>query len=458
MIEPAIAGVAGPVLVPGEPGYDEARRVWNGAIDRRPSLIARCRTADDVLAALRFGREHELEIAVRGGAHQVAGHAVCDDGLVIDLSEMRRVEVDPAHRAARAQGGALWGDVDAGTQAHGLATVGGIVSHTGIGGLTLGGGIGWLVRRHGLTADNLLSATVVTAEGDVIAAGDDRNPDLLWGLRGGGGNFGIVVEFEYRLHPVASLLCGPVLWPLEDAAEVLRRYSAWCATAPAEAMTIVALRKAPALPLIPDPIHGRLVCQIGMAFAGDLASGERVLAPLRSVGSPLADLVELRPYAALQTMFDATVPHGWHYYWRSTELNSLDDPAIDLMVEHTARIGSPRTYALLFQLGGAIGDTAEDATAYSHRHARFNLNINGVWTPEQAPERADPETAWTRAFFDAMEPYQVGVYVNFLDDEGPARVRQAYGDQKYPRLVRLKDRLDPDNVFRNNQNIPPSQG
>ena len=452
-----IHGFSGRVVGPGSVDYDQARAVWNGAIDRRPRLIARCRTAVDVVAALRFGREHEFEISVRGGAHQVAGHAVCDGGLVIDLSEMRRVEVDPARRAARAQGGALWGDVDAATQAHGLATVGGIVGHTGIGGLTLGGGIGWLVRRHGLSADNLLSATVVTSEGDVVEASGDRNPDLLWGLRGGGGNFGIVVEFEYRLHPVASLLCGPVLWPLEDAGEVLRRYSDWCATAPPEAMTIVALRKAPALALIPEPIHGRLVCQIGMAFAGEPATGERVLAPLRSFGSPLADLVGVRPYAALQTMFDATVPHGWHYYWRSTDLGSLEDPAIAALVEHTARIGSPRTYSLLFQLGGAIADIAEDATAYSHRHARFNLNINGVWTPEQASERADPETAWTRAFFDAMNPYQAGVYVNFLDDEGPARVRQAYGEEKFRRLVELKDRYDPHNVFRNNQNIPPSR-
>jgi FAD/FMN-containing dehydrogenase len=452
-----LEGFGGRLITPGAEDYDEARAVWNGAIDRRPRYIARCGSTQDVLAALRAGRENDLPIAVRGGAHQVAGHAVCDDGIVIDLSEMNRVEVDPRLRTARAQGGALWGDVDAATQQHALATVGGIVSHTGIGGLTLGGGIGWLVRRHGLTVDNLASARVVTADGEIVATSEHENADLFWGLRGGGGNFGIVTEFQYRLHPVGpDLLCGPVLWAMEDGREVLQHYQAWSAGAPREAMTIVGLRRAPPLPQIPEGIRGRLVCQIHAAYAGHPSEGERVLAPLRKFGRPLLDLVDLRPYSALQAMLNPTVPHGWHYYWKSTELGPLGDQAIEEMIEHSLRIRSPQTYSVMFQLGGAIGDAGEADTAYGHRGASYNLNINGVWLPRGAEERAEFETAWTRGFFDALAPYRTGVYVNFLGDEGLDRVREAYGEEKFRRLLHLKDRYDPDNVFRNNQNIPPS--
>ncbi|HZD16804.1 MAG TPA: FAD-binding oxidoreductase, partial [Actinomycetota bacterium] len=372
-----IEGFEGRVITPESDDYDDARAVWNGAIDRRPSGIARCRSPEDVVRALRWARERDHPIAVRGGAHQVAGHAVRDDALVIDLSEMNAVQVDPASRTARAQGGALWGDVDGATQQHALATVGGIVSHTGIGGLTLGGGIGWLSPSHGLTVDNLLSARVVTAGGDVVTASEEENADLFWGLRGGGGNFGIVTEFEYRLHPVGpELLCGPVLWAMEDGPEVLRHYREWIAAAPRELMTVVGLRKAPPLPLIPEEIHGRLIVQILSAYAGDPSEGERVLAPLRSFGEPLVDLVDIRPYTALQTLMNPTVPHGWHYYWKSLELGPLDDAAIDTMTGHSLRIGSPRTYSVMFQLGGAIGDVGEDDTAYAHRGASHNLNIN----------------------------------------------------------------------------------
>jgi FAD/FMN-containing dehydrogenase len=452
-----LEGFGGRLITPGAEGYDEARAVWNGAIDRRPRYIARCRSTEDVLAALRAGRENDLPIAVRGGAHQVAGHAVCDDGIVIDLSEMNRVEVDPELRTALAQGGALWGDVDAATQRHALATVGGIVSHTGIGGLTLGGGIGWLVRRHGLTVDNLVSATVVTADGEILATSEHENADLFWGLRGGGGNFGIVTEFQYRLHPVGpDLLCGPVLWAMEDGRELLQHYREWSADAPREVMTIVGLRKAPPLPQIPEGIRGRLICQIYAAYVGRPSEGERVLAPLRNFGRPLLDLVDLRPYSVLQTMLNPTAPHGWHCYWKSTELGPLGDQVIEEMIEHSLRIRSPRTFSVMFQLGGAIGDTGEADTACARRGASYNLNINGVWLPEEAEERAESETAWTRDFFGALAPYRTGVYVNFLGDEGIDRVREAYGEEKVRRLVHLKDRYDPDNVFRNNQNIPPS--
>lgn len=448
-----IQGFSGTAFEPGDQGYDEARAVWNGAIDRHPRLIARCESRDDVAAALRFGRERGLPIAVRGGGHQVAGHAVCDDGLVIDLSPMQAVTVDPAARIARVEGGALWGDVDRAAQEHGLATVGGIVSHTGVGGLTLGGGIGWLMRAHGLTADNLLEATVVTAGGESVTASEDEHTDLLWGLRGGGGNFGIATEFAYRLHPRPPLLCGPVLWAMDDAPEVLRHYRDWIDDAPRDLTTIVGLRKAPPLPVVPEELHGRLVCQIGVAFAGDPAEGERVLAPMRRFGRPLLDLADVRPYGELQSMFDATVPHGWHYYWKSTELRPLSDAAIDTIVEHSSRIRSPRTYSLVFQLGGAIADVGEGATAYANRRAAHNINVNGVWLPEEDPA---PEIAWTRAFFDELEPHRAGVYVNFLGDEGTDRVREAYGEETYRRLVELKGRYDPDNVFRHNQNIPPT--
>lgn len=451
-----IPGFEGWLLTPGDDGYDEARSVWNGAIDRRPGYIARCRGVSDVSAALRFAREHELPIAVRGGGHGVAGTAVCDDGLVIDLSAMKAVQVDPAARTVRAQAGVLWGELDAATQAFGLATTGGIVSHTGISGLTLGGGIGWLMRKHGLSIDNLLSAQVVTAEGQLVTASEREHPDLFWGLRGGGGNFGIVTSFTYRLHPVGpQVLAGPVLWAMEEGAEVLRFYRDFAHRAPREVNTIVNLRKAPPLPAFPNELHGRPVCGITMLYLGDPDEGERVLAPLRRFGRPLLDLVDVRPYTGLQSLVDATVPHGWHYYWKSIELGRLDDAVIDTMIEHSFRIRSPRTYSVMFHLGGAVAEVEEDATAYSHRGAAHNININGVWLPHETVAAAE-ETAWTREFFAVLEPHQTGAYVNFLDRDDEARVRSAYGDEKYRRLAALKQRYDPENVFRLNHNIKPS--
>ncbi|MDP8949691.1 MAG: FAD-binding oxidoreductase [Actinomycetota bacterium] len=440
--------------MPDDDGYDEARAVWNGAIDRRPKYIARCRGVSDVTAALRFAREHDLPIAVRGGGHGVAGTATCDEGLVIDLSAMKGIQVDPAARTARAEGGVLWGELDAATQAFGLATTGGIVSHTGITGLTLGGGIGWLMRRHGLTIDNLLSAEVVTAEGQHITASERDHPDLFWGLRGGGGNFGIVTSFTYRLHPVGpEVLAGPVLWAMEDAPEVLRFYREFAHQAPREVNTVVNLRKVPPLPIFPYELHGRPVCVITMLYLGDPDEGERVLAPLRGFGRPLLDLVDLRPYTGLQSLVDPTVSHGWHYYWKSAEVDRLHDSIIDTAIEHSSRIRSPWSYTVMFHLGGAVADVDEGSTAYSHRDATYNININGVWLPHEPV--ADEETAWTRQFFAALEPHQTGAYVNFLDRDDETRVRSAYGDDKYRRLAALKRRYDPDNVFRLNHNIKP---
>ena len=451
----AIPGFSGPVLTSSDAAFDEARKIWNGAIDRKPAMIAQCSEAADVVAALRYARQHDLLVSVRGGGHGVAGHAMNDGGIVIDLSLLRGVRFDPVSRTALAEPGVLWGDFDQATQAAGLATTGGIVTHTGIAGLTLGGGIGWLMRAFGTTADNLIAANLITADGSLVRASDQDDPELLWGLRGGGGNFGIVTSFRYRLHEVGpTVLAGPVVWPMEDAPEVMRFYRDFCSTAPDLLTTISQYRTLPAFPVFPAEFHGRKVLQIGAVWAGDLADGQRALAPLRGFGRPLFDLVAPKPYVANQGANDKAVPHGWHYYWKSLDLPDLGDVTIDIITEHALRMRSPRSYCILFQLGGAVARVGEDETAYSHRAAAFSININGVWLPDE--NRGDNESAWVRGLYAALEPYQFGVYVNFLMDEGPERVKQAYGEAKYRRLVALKDRLDPQNVFRMNQNIAPS--
>jgi FAD/FMN-containing dehydrogenase len=381
--------------------------------------------------------------------------AVCDDGVVIDLTTLKSITVDPTARSARAQAGVLWGELDASTQAFGLATTGGTMSRTGISGLTLGGGIGWLMRRHGLTIDNLESAEVVTAEGKLVTASERELPDLFWALRGGGGNFGVVTSFTYRLHPVGPMLAGPVIWALEDAPEILRRYGEFIAAAPRAVNTVVGLRKAPPAPFLPVELHRRPICMIAMLWAGDPEEGEKALAPMRNAGRPLLDLVAVRPYPDLQRMFDAGAPDGWHYYWKSAVLGTLDNAVIDAIVEHASRVESSLSYAAMFQLGGAVEDIDEDETAYSHRRASHNLNINGVWRPNQPV--GERETAWTREFFGAIEPYQIGAYINFLDRDDQDRVQAAYGDRKYQRLADIKRRYDPDNIFQLNHNIKPSE-
>ena len=329
--------IRGPVIAPDDAGYDAARAIWNGAIDRRPACVARCTGVADVVAAVRFAREHDLLVAVRSGGHGVGGHALCDGGLVIDLSPMKGIRVDPAARTARAEAGVLWGELDRETQLHGLATVGGIVTHTGIAGLTLGGGIGWLTRKHGATVDNLLSVDLVTAEGELLTASGDENPDLFWGIRGGGGNFGVVTSFEYRLHPVGPIvLAGPIFHPLEDAREVLAFYREFIATAPDELTTIFELSVAPPLPFLPEDVHGKPIVMVGACYAGAPDDGIEVVRPLKEFGRPIVDLLEPKPYTALQSMFDPSVPHGWHRYWKSVELPPLTDDAIDTLVDITA--------------------------------------------------------------------------------------------------------------------------
>jgi FAD/FMN-containing dehydrogenase len=450
-----ILGFRGLVLTAGDADYDKARRIWNGAIDRRPAVIARGLDHSDVAAAIRYARERDLPIAIRGGGHGVGGYATVDGGLVIDLSAMRGVHVEARTRRAWVGGGALWGDVDAATQAHGLATVGGIVTHTGVGGLTLGGGLGWLMRAHGLAADNLRSARLVTADGEALTVSEAEQPDLFWALRGGGGNFGVVTSFEFALHARGPVLAGPLVWPLEDAPELLRHYRDFIESAPDELATIVVLRHAPAVDPMPPSIHGRPVCMIFVCWTGKHDIEEEALAPLRRWGRPLFDGIAARPYLELQSAFDAGAPHGWHSYWKSCELPALTDETIDLLTEHAHRIESPRSYIIMFHMCGAVARIPEEATAYSQRGAVHNVNIDAVWLPAEE-HRAGREPAWARAAYEALAPHQLGVYVNFLGDEGQERVRSAYGEAKYAKLAEIKARYDPQNVFRLNQNIKPA--
>jgi FAD/FMN-containing dehydrogenase len=452
-----IPGFRGALIRPQHAEYDGARSVWNGSVDRRPQLIARCTGTADVAAATRFARAQNLEISVRGGGHNVAGTAVCDDGIVIDLSTMRAVAVDPDSRTAHVQGGALWGDVDHETQAHGLATTGGIVGHTGVGGLCLGGGIGWLMRKHGLTVDNLIEAEVVTADGDVIRASDREHPDLFWALRGGGGNFGVVSSFRFALHPVGpTVTAGSVFWPAEATTDVLRFYRDFVVDAPDELGTVIRLGTIPPLPAISGDLHLRPAVAVGCCYAGPVDEGERAVGALRRFGSPLVDLIGPTRYVDHQRGLDDTVPHGWHYYWKAANLTALSDEVIDVVAEHAHRASSPRSYAAMFHLGGAVARVTSDATAYSARAVAHNIVIDAAWLPDQDDTIGASERAWARAFFEALQPERAGVYVNFLDADDASRVGEAYDADTYRRLAEVKATYDPTNVFHNNRNIRPS--
>jgi FAD/FMN-containing dehydrogenase len=445
----------GELITPADPRYDEARRVWNGDIDRRPPLIARCADQADVAAAVGFAARSGLSVAVRGGGHSVAGQGTCDDGLVVDLSPMRAVRVDWERRIAHVQGGALWQDVDRATEPHGLAATGGIVSETGVGGLTLGGGIGHLMRRCGLTVDNLVEADLITADGRAVTVDASSDPELLWGLRGGGGNFGAVVRFGFRLHEVGpTVLAGMVIHALDDAPAVLTYYREMIAEAPDFLGTILNLRLCPAIPSVPEPLHGRPILAVNVCWSGDLEQGEAYLRPLRAFGRPILDTIARRRYAEFQQLSDATSPRGKHYYWRSADFGPLTDAVVDVLLEHASRITSPLAAVPIYHLGGAVGRVAAEDTAFGARDATHNINMFGAWEPED--QDRERHVGWVRDLSAAMEPHAVGKYVNFLNDEEPAGVRAAYG-RRWRRLVELKRRLDPDNVFRHNFNIDPSQ-
>jgi FAD binding domain/Berberine and berberine like len=443
----------GQVLRPVDPRYDEHRRVWNGSINRFPALIARCAGVADVRAAVRFARKTGLPVAVRSGGHSFPGLSVCDDGIVIDLGSMKGIRVDPDARTARVQAGALLSDLDRETQEFGLAVPAGIVSHTGVAGLTLGGGIGWLMRKHGLTIDQLLAVDLVTADGQFVKASATENAELFWGLRGGGGNFGIVTEFEFRLNQVGPIvLAGPIYWAMESSPDVLRFYRDWIADAPDELTTIVFHRTAPALPAVPPELRGKLVVIVGCCYSGAVGDGEEVVRPLRQFGSPLLDLCKPMPFLALQAMLDPSFLHGWQYYVRSCDVAELTDEVIDITAEHALCMSSPRTTFPIFQQGGVVARVAEDETAFNGRAAAHSINVAAI---TETAGGFDEEREWAKGLWSALEPHQTSVYVNFLMDEGKDRIRTAYGSEKYDRLKALKRRYDPDNFFRLNQNIPP---
>jgi FAD binding domain/Berberine and berberine like len=440
------AGFRGPLLSPGDGAYDETRKVWNGMIDRRPALIARCSGVADVVAAVSFARAHGLLVSVRGGGHNTPGVAVCEGGLMIDLAGMKSVRVDPAGQTARAEGGTTWGDFDRESQLFGLATTGGAISHTGIGGLTLGGGLGWLAGKYGLACDNLLSVDLVTAEGRILKASADENAELFWGLRGGGGNFGIVTSFEYRLHAVGRLLAGPVLYPFAKAKEALALYRDFATSIPDELNTVAALMNSPD----GDPLAAVVVC-----YNGSVEAGERVLRPLRTFGPPLADDVAPMPYCKVQTLFDEAFIRGRRYYFKSNFTRSISDAAIATLVEHFATAPSRLSMLYFQQLGNSANRVSATATAFSHRDALCEWGCDAVWTD---PVQDGANIRWAREVAEAMRPFTSGSdYVNHIGleaEEGTDRIRAAFG-ANYDRLVALKNRYDPTNLFRHNQNIKP---
>jgi FAD/FMN-containing dehydrogenase len=446
----------GTLLHPDEDGYDHARRVWNGAIDRRPALIARCAGADDVAVAIRFAREHDLPVSVRGGGHSVCGYAVADDAVMIDVSQLKSVTVDPVARRARAAGGLLWGELDLATQRHGLATTGGSVSSTGIAGVTLCGGFGHLMRRHGLSVDNLRAVELVTADGDRLRVDTDTEPELLWGLRGGGGNFGVATALEYDLHPVGPLvLGGPIFWPIEQAGAVLTRLREFGPTAPDELGVALVAMLAPPMPFLPAERYFTPVLGLLVSWSGDLAAGAAALEPLRAVGTPIADAVRPVPYRFLQTLVDGSAAPGMASYWRSHRVPDLADPVIDTLVGSVESLTSPQSLVIGWLIGGAVSRVAPDATAVSPRDPGFELQLIANWRPD------DPDPArhhdWVRAGWDRLRPHSTGQYATFLSDEGPDGVHTAYA-AGLTRLIALKDRYDPTNLFRLNANIPPTVG
>ena len=437
----------GAVLVPDDEGYDAARTIWNGMIDKRPAVIARCRGVADVIGAVNLAREHGLSVAIRGGGHNVAGNAVCDGGLMIDLSPMQGIHIDPVNRIARVEPGVLWHDFDHEAQAFGLATTGGTISATGVAGLTLGGGIGWLAGKHGLACDNLRSVDIVTADGQLRRASAEENADLFWAVRGAGANFGVVTSFEFALHPVGPMIYGGLLLhPIDQAAEVLRFYREFAVKQPDELTTYAAILTMP---------DGNKAVALVPCYIGDLEEGERILAPLKLFGSPLADMVGPMPYVAIQSMLDAAFPYGRQNYWKTSYVTEISDGAIETVVEYAQSIPSPASAILIQDFHGAVSRVPVDATAFAHRDAPHSIGIFSGWEDSAENER---NIGWTRQFFEALQrDVLTSTYVNELGhDESADRVRDAYG-VNYDRLAQIKASYDPSNLFRLNQNIQPSE-
>ena len=449
------SSLSGGLVRTGDSGYEEARRIWNGMIDRKPAAIARCKSATDVKRAVDFGREHGLLVAVRGGGHNIAGSALCDGGLVIDLSGMRGVRVDPKARRAWVSGGALLGDFDKEAQAHGLATPLGINSTTGVAGLTLGGGFGWLSRKYGLSCDNLVGAQVVTADGRTLRADAKSEPELFWALRGGSGNFGVVTEFEFALHPVGpNVLSGLVVYPFAQAREVLQAYREWAPTLPDDATVWIVSRKAPPLPFLPPKVHGQEVLVLAMCYAGDPREGETVLGPVRKFGKPHGEHIGVQPFCNWQQAFDPLLTAGARNYWKSHNFAKLTDGVFDGLIEYTKKLASPQTEIFIAQLGGQVNRVARDATAYAHRDAEFVMNVHARW---DTPAEDKTCVAWSRAFYEATARWATGgVYVNFLTADEQQKTQAAYG-KNFERLARIKARYDPQNLFRTNLNVAPAK-
>ncbi len=453
-IEALKAHFKGELLQPTDPDYDDARKIWNATIDKHPAFIARCSSTADVVHAVNFARDNALLLAIRGGGHNIAGNAMCDDGMVIDLSLMKDASVDLGTNRISIEGGATLKDFDAATQAHGLATPMGINSTTGVAGLTLGGGFGWLSRKYGMTIDNLESAEVVTADGEVLHASATEHPDLFWALRGGGGNFGVVTRFEFQLHPVGpDVLSGLIVYPFEQAKAVLQQYREFAAQAPDELAVWAVLRQAPPLPFLPAEIHGKEIIALALCYAGEPKQGEPLIAPLRTFGTALGEHVGVQPYTAWQQAFDPLLTPGARNYWKSHNFTQLDDGLFDTVIGAIKKLPSPQCEIFFGAIGGATTRPAPSSAAYAHRDALFVMNVHGRWD-----DAADDEhcITWARDFFKASAPFaSAGVYVNFLTADEGDRVRSAYGPS-YDRLAQVKRSYDPDNLFRVNQNILPA--
>ena len=447
-------GLRGELIRPGDDGYDDARAIWNAAHDARPALIVRCAGVGDVMRAVDFARSENLAVAVRGGGHSVAGFSTVDGGIVIDLSGMRSVRVDPERRRAVAEGGATWADFDHETQAFGLAVTGGLVSSTGIGGFTLGGGIGWLMRKYGLAADNLVGADVVTADGRLVRTSEDENPELLWGLRGGGGNFGIATSLEYRLHQVGpTVMAGPIFFAGERAEEILRFYRDWVRGLPDELTTLVNLTTAPPAPFLPEAVHGKPLVALVAVGAGEHEQAAGLVQPVRDLGDPIADLIGAIPYTAMQSLLDPLWERGAHNYFRSSFVDEVDDAAIAELVAAHREVPSPMSEIHLQHFGGAIARVRDDHGAFGDRSAQFVLNVIARTAGVGGFTNS---VGWARRTVDALgRVSRAGAYTNFMGDASDERLRDSYGAAKYERLVALKRRYDPDNLFALNQNIRP---
>ena len=444
----------GEILLPDDDGYNAARKIWNGMFDRRPAIIARCVGTSDVISAVDFARNQNLLISVKGGGHNSAGNAVCDDGIMIDLSLMRRVNVDKRNKKARVDGGALLSDLDYETQLYGLAVSGGIVSHTGVGGLTLGGGFGWISRSHGLSVDNLLSAEVVTANGELVIASSEENPDLFWGIRGGGGNFGIVTSFVFQCGEIGTeVYSGMIIKKFEDARKYINFHRDYVRALPDEMTVWMVLRHAPPLPFVPSDIHGKMVIALPFVWLGDPAKGEELIKPIREVTESHGEAIGMNPWVGWQSGFDALNKHGARNYWKSHHLRELNENCIDKIIEFSGKMPSDDCEVLIPHMEGAPSRVPTSETAFSHRGTPFLLNIHTRWQDSSDDKRC---LAWVRDFHSSTESFAQGVYVNFLSDEGEKRVKEAYTKEVWDRLVEVKNKYDPNNLFRMNQNIKPS--